>query len=129
MIDNADFPQLRAAASGSLIGAAALRMVAAWRVAWSTSAVTRFVDQRFDAMRRMPPALVVQSLGITFATAALAAWAMSLRIPTYLGTTIPAWAFFFAAVSAAMAAAWPEAFARHWSRSALRRVSLWFREP
>lgn len=124
---DSDFPELRAAVRESILGAAALRMMAAVQVAWSEAVVTRSIGSRVDAMRRMSPALLVRSLGVTIATAALGAWAMSLWIPTYLGTSIPAWAFFFAAFASALGATWPETFARQWSRSGLRRLSLWFR--
>jgi len=126
-VHDRDFPELRAAVRESILGAAMLRMRSAVQVAWSEAVVTRAVATRFAAIRNTSPALAVQSLGIAVATAALGAWVMSLWIPTYLGTSIPAWAFFFAAFAAALAAVWPETFANQWSRSGLRRLSFWFR--
>jgi len=123
-----DFPELRLAVRESVLGSATLRTMAAMRVAWSEAVVTRSIEQRLDEVRRTPAVVLVRSLGIVVATAALAAWAMSLWIPAYLGTTIPAWAFFFAAFISALAAAWPDAFVNQWSRSGLRRASLWLRE-
>lgn len=122
-----DFPELRAGMRESVLGTTALAVLAAVRVAWSEAVVTRLVDSRVDAIRRMPSALLVQSIAIVLGTAALAAWAMSLGIPDYLGTSIPSWAFFFCALMCGLAAAWPEAFAHQWSRSLLRRVSYLFR--
>jgi hypothetical protein len=125
--DDRDFPELRAAVRESILGAATLRMLAAVRVAWSEAVVTRSIASRVDAARRTSPALLVRSLGVAMTAAALGAWAMSLAIPTYLGTSIPAWAFLFGALVSALAVAWPETFANQWSRSGLRRFSLWLR--
>ncbi|MBM3525826.1 MAG: hypothetical protein FJX57_22985 [Alphaproteobacteria bacterium] len=91
--------------------------------------LTRTIERRLAGINELSPDEAVRSLGIAVTVAVLAAWAMSLAIPTYLSTNIPAWAFFFCASLAALAAARPGAFARQWSRSRLRRLSLWFRRP
>lgn len=127
MIASEDFLELRAAVRTSVVGAAASRFMAAVTVAWSEAVVTQWARRGLTVFSELPSEVVIRSLGSVVAIAALAAWAMSLAIPTYLSTSIPAWAFIFCGFAAAVAAAWPEAFAHQWSRSLARRVSFVFR--
>lgn len=126
-VSSNDFPELRAAMRESAVGATAVSIAAALRVAWAEAFVTRAINNRIERLRRTPPEELTRSIGIVLATAALTAWMLSLRTPAYLSTSIPSWAFFFAAAASAVMAAWPEAFRNQWSRSSLRRVSRLFR--
>jgi hypothetical protein len=123
-----DFPELRAAARESLIGSAVVWALNALRHAWSDAAITRTIGSGLAAARQMSPAEGTRALSIALATAAIAAWALSKAIPVYLGTSVPEWAWLFAAAVFAFAAVRPEVVAREWSRSGVRKFSLWLRE-
>lgn len=123
-----DFPDLRTTVRDSVIGSFVLSTANALGLAWSDAVVVRTIRPRLEAMRGLPAATAVQCLSIIFATAAISAWALSRLIPIYLGTSIPDWAYGFGAVMFTAAAIWPESVARQWSRSTIRRVTLWIRQ-
>jgi hypothetical protein len=122
-----DFPHLRAAARSSVIGGAVLWTLDAVRHAWADASVTRALRNRIAGARGLSAAEFTRALSIVIASAAIATWAVGTMIPVYLGTTVPEWGLWLVAAGFILAAIFPEAAAREWSRSGLRKLSLWLR--
>ena len=127
MMTENDFPALRSAVRGSLIGRTIASLIAAATRAASTASTTRLIASKADEFRALTAAEGIRAGAILLLTACVAIWALSRAVPLYVSTAIPGSLFLVAALLCAAAAASSGALAEHWPHSRLRRVTAWLR--
>jgi len=122
-----DFPALRSAVRGSLIGRTIAFLATAASEAASSASSTRMIASQANEFRGLTATEAIRAGAIVLLTACVAIWALSGVVPPYVSTAIPRSLFLVVALLCVAAAASSKALAEHWPYSRLRRVTAWLR--
>jgi hypothetical protein len=126
MIEN-DFSALRTAVRDSAIGRATASLLSVVSSAALTASATGLVESGLTSFRELAAPAKIQLSATLLASACVATWALTQFVPPYVSTAIPRTTFLLMGLVCAAAAARADSLSDHWSRSKLRRFTLWLR--